>query len=166
MRRVRNKQKLVPDDRVVISVASLLKGKVDAVKYEKGFSNKHIAANCHTNTVYNKVLYRLLELMIMDVIEGDLVYFHRETKARFSVHYWMTHPELIEGKGIHDDMETNLVDLSKTNYRMPVIVFDPGYKDSPLCLTYIPSYLYGMLIDKVNEGKKYPQSIKRLWFEK
>jgi hypothetical protein len=165
MRKTKNKQRLKSDDRIVLSVSDLLHEKVDKIKYNDGFSNSDITKARNTSAVYNKVLFRLMELMIMDVIEGDLVYFNRRSKARFSVHYWMTHKELIEGKGIHDNMETELVDLTKTNYRMPVIAFDPGYKNSKLCLTYIPKYLYGMLIDKVNEGKKYPQSNKRFWFE-
>jgi hypothetical protein len=56
-------------------------------------------------------------------------------------------------------MKIPLVDFKVTNYRMPIF-FDPGYKASTVCECFIPPYLYSMLIDEVNKGKKYPKVIR------
>ena len=155
---------LKPDDAIVTGVTQLFRNKVNKIEMEgKAYD---ISGERRVSSVYNVVFFKLMELMIMDVIEGNLVYFHKATGAKFSVHDWLVHSELIEGKGIHDNMMTPLVDLKVTGYKMPVIVFDPGYKNSALCKVFIPQYLYSMLVHKVNEGKKYFKSNKKLWYEK
>jgi hypothetical protein len=55
-------------------------------------------------------------------------------------------------------MKIPLVDFKVTNYRMPIILT----RDIKLqlCECFIPPYLYSMLIDEVNKGKKYPKVIR------
>jgi hypothetical protein len=50
--------------------------------------------------VYSTVLFRLLELIIMDVIAGHVVYFDRNVKSMFYVDYKPASQEIISGKGI------------------------------------------------------------------
>ena len=154
------------DERVVVTVVDLLKDRVDKIKYKKGFSNKDMTSDHGTTTVYAKVLFKLLELMILDVIEGHIVYFNKRVRSRFYVDYTPAGKNLIMGKGIKEEMKIPLVDFRVTKYRMPLIAFDPGYKNSSPCQAFIPSYLYSLLIEKVNSGKKYSKSTKDFWFNK
>lgn len=154
------------DERVVVTVVDLLKDRVKKIKYKKGFNNASITADHGTTTVYAKVLFKLLELMILDVIEGHIVYFSRRVKSRFYVDWTPAGKNLIMGKGIKDDMKIPLVDFKVTRYRMPLIAFDPGYTRSTPCQVYVPSYLYSLLVEKVNSGKKYTKSSKDFWFNK
>lgn len=154
------------DERVVVTVVDLLKDRVDKIKYKKGFSNRDITADHGTTTVYAKVLFKLLELMILDVIEGHIVYFNKRVKARFYVDYTPAGKNLIMGKGIKKDMKIPLVDFKVTRYRMPLIAFDPGYRRATPCQVYVPSYLYSLLVEKINAGKKYTKSTKDFWFNR
>ena len=63
-------------------------------------------------------------------------------------------------------MKIPKVDFRVSGYRMPMVAFDPGYPNSTPCEVFVPSYLYSMLIDKVNSGMKYTKSIKDFWFNK
>jgi hypothetical protein len=76
----------------------------------------------------------------------------------FYVDYKPASQEIISGKGIKENMKIPLVDFKVTNYRMPIILLT-GYKASTVCEFFIP-YLYSMLIDEVNKGKKYPKVIR------
>jgi len=154
------------DERVIVSVADLLQDRLDAIKYKPGHKASSITSDSGTSRVYSTILFRLLELMIMDVIEGHVVYFDKKVKSMFFVDYKPASQEIIKGKGIKENMKIPLVDFRVTNYRMPIIAFDPGYKSSTLCECYVPPYLYSMLIEKVNQGKKYPKSTKDFWCNK
>jgi hypothetical protein len=154
------------DQRVIVSVADLLQDRLENIKYKPGYGSRTITSDGGTSRVYSTVLFRLLELMIMDVIAGHVVYFDRNVKSMFYVDYKPASQEIISGKGIREDMKIPLVDFKATNYRMPIIVFDPGYKASTPCECFIPPYLYSMLIDEVNKGKKYPKSNKVFWKNK
>lgn len=159
-------RRLRANSAIVSSVTRLLENKVDKIKFKEGFKAADITTDKGTPLAYNKIFFRLMELMMLDVIEGNIVCFNKNTNACFYVHDWITHKELFEGKGIKEDRKIPLVDFKATGYKMPVVVFDPGYRDSELCKVFIPEYLYGMLIERVNEGKKYPKTVKKLWFEK
>lgn len=154
------------DPRVIVSVADLLQDRLENIKYKPGHGARSISSDGGTTRVYSTVLFKLLELMIMDVIAGNIVYFDRKVKSMFYVDFKPASQELIRGKGIKEDMKIPLVDFKVTKYRMPIIVFDPGYKASTPCECFIPPYLYSMLIDEVNKGKKYPKSNKVLWRNK
>jgi hypothetical protein len=95
----------------------------------------------------------------MDVIAGHVVYFDRNVKSMFYVDYKPASQEIISGKGIKENMKIPLVDFKVTNYRMPIILLT-RYKASTVCECFIPPYLYSMLIDEVNKGKKYPKVIR------
>jgi hypothetical protein len=154
------------DQRVIVSVADLLQDRLENIKYKPGSGSRTITSDGGTSRVYSTVLFRLLELMIMDVIAGHVVYFDRSVKSMFYVDYKPASREIISGKGLKENMKIPLVDFKATNYRMPIIVFDPGYKASTPCECFIPPYLYSMLIDEVNKGKKYPKSNKVFWKNK
>lgn len=154
------------DERVIVSVADLLQDRLEGIKYKPGCGSRTITSDGGTSRVYSTILFRLLELMIMDVIEGHVVYFDKTVKSMFYVDYRPASQELISGKGIREDMKIPLVDFKVTNYRMPIIAFDPGYKRSTPCECFIPPYLYTMLIEKINSGKKYPKSTKDFWRNK
>lgn len=157
---------LQSDERVVVTVKDLLQHKVNKIKYKKGFTNKDISSDLGTTSVYSKVLFKLLELMIMDVIEGHIVYFNRKSKARFYVDWTPASPALIAGKGLKENMRIPKVDFKKSGYRMPLVAFDPGYAKSTPCQVYVPAYIYSMLVNKVNEGMRYTKSAKDFWFNK
>jgi hypothetical protein len=55
-------------------------------------------------------------------------------------------------------MKIPLVDFKVTNYRMPILLTRD--KASTVCECFIPPYLYSMLIDEVNKGKKYQKVIR------
>jgi len=151
---------------IVVPMADLLAGELKKIKYKKGFSNKDIVSDGGTTRAYSAVLFRLMELIVMDVIAGHIVYFNKRVGSRFYVDYQPAGPELIRGKGIKENMDFPLVDLRVTRYRMPIIAFDPGYKNSSPCICIVPKYLYAMLIDAVNKGKKYPKGTKDFWYNK
>lgn len=155
--------KFKTDERVIVSVADLLHDRLEPIKYNKGFNAKSITSDGGTSRVYSTVLFRLLELMIMDVISGNIVYFDRKVKSMFYVDYKPASENMILGEGITEDMKIPLIDFKVTRYRVPVILFDPGYSTSTPCECYIPPYLYSMLIEEVNKGKKYPKSKKVFW---
>jgi hypothetical protein len=151
---------------VVIPMSDLLAGELKKIKYKNKFNNKDIVSDGGTSRVYNAVLFRLMELIIMDVIEGHIVYFNKRAGSKFYVDYQPAGQELIKGKGIKDNRGFPLVDLRVTRYRMPIIAFDPGYKSSTPCVCIIPKYLYALLIEAVNKGKKYPKGVKNFWYNK
>lgn len=154
------------DERVIVSVADLLQDRLDLVKYKPGCTSRSITSDGGTSRVYSTVLFRLMELMIMDVIAGHVVYFDKKVKSMFYVDYKPASQSIIMGKGIKKDMKIPLVDFKVTNYRMPIIAFDPGYSASTPCECFVPPYLYSMLIEEVNKGRKYPKSTKDFWRNK
>jgi hypothetical protein len=78
----------------------------------------------------------------------------------FYVDYKPASQEIISGKGIKENMKIPLVDFKVTQLQNANNTFDPGYKASTVCECFIPPYLYSMLIDEVNKGKKYPKVIR------
>jgi len=151
--------------KIITPLSELLHGKVDKIKYKKGFSNKDIVSDHGTSQVYAKILFKLLELMIMDVIEGYIVYFNKYSTSFLYVDTRPVSQAFIKGEYDKEDMKIPKIDLKVTNYRTPFIAFDPGGHGTP-CLVNVPIYLFSLLIEKVNEGKKYAKSTKDFWINK
>jgi hypothetical protein len=86
------------DQRVIVSVADLLQDRLENITYKPGHGSRTITSD--TSRVYSTVLFRLLELIIMDVIAGHVVYFDRNVKSMFYVDYKPASQEIISGKGI------------------------------------------------------------------
>lgn len=152
------------DERVVIPAPDFLRDKVTQIKYKKGFKNADIDSHHKTPGVYNKILFRLLELMVMDVIEGHTVYFNKRTKARIYVDYRDVLMRNIKSADRLAKAHIPRVDFSITRMRTPFIAFDTGHAKSTPCLLKTPEYLYIDLINQINKGKKYAKSMKEFFF--
>lgn len=150
--------------KVVVTFTELIKGHMGTPKYKKGFSNKDIVAAHNNDLVYNRMLFRLLELMIMDVINGDVVYFNKKAGSKMYVDMHPASPAMIKGKGL-GKKDTEKIDFNVTRYRVPFIAYDPGGERS-MCKVFIPKYLYNELVRKANSGKRYPKGLKKFWFDK
>lgn len=148
------------DDRVIVSVVDLLHDKLKPIKYKPGFTAKSINSDHGNSRAYSTILFKLMELMIMDVIAGNIVYFDRKVKSMFYVDFYPAPEAMIRGEGRHENNKIDLIDFSVTRYRVPFIAFDPGYKNSTVCFCHIPPYLYNALIQEVNNGRTYPKSTK------
>lgn len=150
--------------KVVVTFTELIKGNMGAPKYKKGFSNKDITVDHGNDITYNRMLFRLFELMVMDVINGDVVYFNKKLGSKMYVDMHPASPAMIKGKGLNK-RKVELIDFSVTRYRVPFVAFDPGGCRS-MCKVIIPMYLYNELIRNVNKGQKYPKGLKKFWFDK
>lgn len=153
------------DARVTIPAPDFFKGK-KRIKYKKGFKNADIDSRHKTTGVYTKVFFRLLELMVMDVIEGDVVYLNKRTKARLYVDYREVLFKNILSAAKLARPHIPKVDFSLTKMRTPFIAFDTGYVNSSPCFVRIPEYLYIDLIHKINGGKRYSKGMKDFWFNR
>lgn len=153
------------DDRVSIPATSFFKDK-DRIKYKKGFTNADIDTRHKTSGVYTKIFFRLLELMIMDVLEGHVVYLNKRTKARFYVDYRDVLLKNVISAEKLAKPHIPRVDLTLTKMRTPIIAFDSGHANSSLCFVRIPEYLYIDMINKVNSGKKFSRGKKEFWFNR
>jgi hypothetical protein len=58
-------------DQRVVSVADLLQDRLENITYKPGHGSRTITSDGGTSRVYSTVLFRLLELIIMDVIAGS-----------------------------------------------------------------------------------------------
>jgi hypothetical protein len=161
-----NLKRFTTSPNVIVPMADLLDKELKKIKFKEGFTTKDITSDGGTSRVYSAVLFRLMELIVMDVIAGDIVYFNKRVGSRFYVDFKPAGTEIINGEGVTEDMGFPLVDLRVTRYRMPIIVFDPGYKTSSPCTCIVPKYLYAMLIEEVNKGRKYPKGTKEFWYNK
>ena len=138
----------------VSGLARLLKKrkKLPKIRYTKGHRINDISKNRVNVEVFIKILFRLLELMLMDVAEGKTVYFDRKRKSRFFVAMIPAGSDAIMGKGLKED--SLKVDLKTSKYTLPQYAFDPGGRANP-AKVFVPEYLWEMLVDNVNMGKKY-----------
>lgn len=150
---------------VVVSFTKLFKGHTKKIKYKEGFRNKDITTNRRTTHVYNKIMYTLFELMIIDVIEGHVVYLDKKRGARLYVDFMAAPASVIEGKNIKKDRKAPLIDLQVTGYKMPFIAYDPG-GSTHVCKMNIPMHLYTQLVLAVNTGKKYIGGTKKFWYDR
>lgn len=165
---MKDKNKFVTHERVIVCVADLLQGRLEKIKHKPGYTNKDITSDGGTTRAYSKILFRMIELMILDVIAGDVVYFDRRRKSRLYVDYKPATERMILGEGLD---KTNRVideeiDFTITRYRVPIIAFDPGYAQANPCEVRIPPYLYNKLIKAVNSGKRYSKSPKDFYYNK
>jgi hypothetical protein len=150
---------------IVTPLTVLLEGSVKKIDHKQGFTNKDITSNHSTEYAYSTIMYKLMELVILDVIEGNIVYLDSKRKAKVYVDYEPAKTEMIMGKNA-DNAIIPLIDFRASKYRVPIIVFDTGYKDSSLMKCFLPKYLYGALVEKVNTGKQYPKGTKIYWANK
>ena len=153
------------DRDIIVSFAKLIKGHTETIKYKKGFTNKDITSNRRTTHVYSKIMYHLFELMIDDVISGDVVYLDKKRGAMFYVDFMKAPESVILGKSFKKNIKAPLIDLKVTNYRMPFIAYDPG-GDTYVCKMIIPLHLYSRLVTEVNKGKKYVKGTKKFWYDR
>lgn len=156
-----NFKKEVTDDRVEIPIREFFKDRLDEIKYKEGYSNRDIYSRGYTTGVYTVILFKLLELIVLDVIEGMIVIFNKKRDAKFYVDYHPASTDMILGKTEKKDNSVPKVDFKKSKYRIPFIAFDSGYKGSNAGKVIIPNYLYAYLVDKVNSGFKYSSGTKR-----
>ena len=161
---VKHKHSLQMDPRVTVPVKELLQNRVRKIKYKKGFSNADIVSDHGTTSVHARIIFTLFELMILDVISGDIVYIDKKRKNRFYVEMKTVSKEFIEGKGITDKMKIPMLDLRASKYKAPFIAYDTGYRITAPCDVFIPSYLFSYLIDEVNKGRRYSKANKRFNF--
>ena len=164
------RQKTVADIRAlkqefIISCVRLFENTVPDIKHKKGFTNKDITSNKSNHYAYSVILYKLLELVLLDVIDGNIVYLDAKKAAKLYVDTAPARPEIILGKNA-EKAKIPLIDFRASGYKVPIVIFDTGYKSSSLMQCYIPKYLYSALIDNVNRGKKYPKGNKVFWENK
>jgi len=163
---MKNKHSLKMDPRITVTAVDLLQHRVKRIKYKKGFSNVDIVSDHGTTAAYSKIIFSLFELMILDVIAGDIVYIDKKRKNRFYVETKTVSKEFIDGKGITENMRIPMLDLSVTKYKAPFIAYDTGYLSAAPCDVFVPSYLFSALIEEVNNGKKYSKVNKKFNFAK
>jgi hypothetical protein len=110
-------------------------------------------------------MYKLLELILLDVIDGNIVYLDPKRSSKLYVDTAPARAEIIMGKNA-ENAKIPLIDFRASGYKVPVVVFDTGYASSSLMQCFVPKYLYAALIDNVNIGKKYPKGNKVFWENK
>lgn len=137
----------------ITGLARLIRGKMPKIIWKKGHSIKEVDPGRHNVIVFGKILFKLLEYMFLDVVDGHIVYFDRVRKSRFFIAFLPVFQKRMEHYK-EEDTKYN-VDFSVTNYTLPIFAFDPGYELANPAKVYVPEYLYEILIENVNEGKKY-----------
>ncbi|MCK5787965.1 MAG: hypothetical protein KAH32_03130 [Chlamydiia bacterium] len=147
-----------------LTVRKILQGRVLNVEYKDGFNCGDVNSLNNNSAVYSDVLFKLFELMALDVIAGDVVKFEEKSSAMLFIDTETAKSEIISGKGLHEDMKFPLIDFKKTQYMVPFMAIDSGHKDSTLAKFVLPKYLYGMLITEFNNGKRYIKSSKEFAF--
>lgn len=122
-----------------------------------------------SEAAYVKVIYRLMELILLDVADGTIVVVDKKRDAKFFVDFRPSSTAMIQGKGWKEAGERGnripRIDIRKFGYKDPIFAFDPGGK-AFLTLVRAPKYLYSVLIENANAGTKYPKSIKQFkWYK-
>ena len=160
-----------PDDdwEVYIKIAQNLKdiiNKFRPVKYKKGFGSKSVAETIPQ--VYIKVLFKLLELILLDVAAGTVVVGDKKRNSRFYVGFMPAHPNMIAGKGWKEKEGKDRIpkiDLHKLNYKVPIFAYDTGHPKSFPAMVRAPKYIYSVLVENANSGVKYAKVNKKFWWE-
>ena len=150
---------------IIVPCTRLFEGAVPRINYSKGYSNKSITSNHSTEYAYSTIMYKLFELIILDVIAGNIVYLDSKRKAKLYVDSKPATTEIIMGKNA-EKAGISLIDFRASRYTIPVMIFDTGYKSSTLMQCFLPKYLYSALVDNINSGKKYPKGTKVFWANK
>jgi len=149
-------------DIVVKAVELFSKAKVKTIKFNDGMSaEKFLKRKEGAPVVTNKIIGSLMELMILDVINGDIVYFNKKLNSSFSVNSRPILSNFFKGKS-HKGVVTPVpkLDVAAAGFKYPIIVFDPGREGDRLMLTVVPRFLYALLTDNINNGKRYIKSSK------
>ncbi|MCK5788545.1 MAG: hypothetical protein KAH32_06080 [Chlamydiia bacterium] len=110
-----------------------------------------------------KITFKLLELILADVLEKVDVVLDRKIGARIFVYMEKVHDVLIQGKNLKKN--SAVVDLTKTNYTLPAFAYFSGNTESSLAKIHAPLYLWEALVAKVNSGVKYakPAGVFFFW---
>ena len=141
--------------------------KFDLIKTKKGYTLYNLVPNYRKSDVYTRVLFQLLELMLIDVAAGDVVFLDRKRKARRYVVFKPASKNMLLGKGYNKKSKVPKIDFKATNYKVPMFAFDPGYAGSVPAFVRVPTHIYSILIDEANTGRKYSKPAgKKFWFEK
>lgn len=144
----------------ITGIGRLIKGKTPKIEYTEGNTIRDVpglATSRHVIEVYIKVLFRLLEFMLLDVAAGYTVYFDKKRNSRFFVVFLPVGENYIKGKGLK--ATTSKVNLKITKYKEPRFGFDPGYAGSTPTQVIVPEYIHDVLIEEVNEGRKYARPL-------
>ena len=145
----------------------LLEGRKFKIEYKEGESISSVPGlkgSRHVAEVFVKVLFRLLEFMMLDVAAGHTVYFDKKVKSRFFVVMAPVGEDFIKGKGLTKG--SIKIDLKATKYKQPRFAFDPGYEKSTPAFVYAPEYIYAALVEEANAGMRYTRPTgKKFYFE-
>lgn len=140
--------------------------KFDLIKTKKGYTIADLAPNYRKSDVYTRVLFQLLELMLIDVAAGNIVYLDKKRKARLYVVFKPASKNMLLGRGLKKDSKIPKINFKATKYRVPMFAFDPGYENSTPAFVRVPTHIYAILIDEANTGRRYPKPVgKKFWFE-
>jgi len=154
------------DTTIIRSMKDIIKD-YKKIEFKKGHTLAELIPNKYKSAVYNWVMYYILELMLMDVANGDIVFLDKKRKSRLYVVFKDATPNMLAGKG-YDEKKSKIpkIDFKVTGYKVPFFAFDPGYEDAHPALLHVPAYLYSILIEQANTGIKYPKpALKKFWFE-
>ena len=150
------------DARIVIPAIELFfDGAVKTIKYNEGVTSHSFTAGMGITVAARRILNTLVELMILDVLEGKVVYFNKKLNSSFSVNHRPVMDSFFKGSS-HENTKVAIpkLDVIKSGFKYPIVVFDPGREKDQLCLTVIPRVFYALLTDNINNGKTYPKSTK------
>lgn len=153
------------DAKIIKSLRDIMEFK--RIKYKKGFSNRSLTTTHKTSIVYMHVLFTMLELMLLDVVDGDTVFLDKKKGSRLYVDSRPVDVAMVGGKGWDEKKaKSPKVDLRASGYRMPIFAFDPGPSTSRPALIHAPWYIYTALVENINAGKKYGKPLKRFWYDR
>jgi len=148
---------------IIVPATRILQlGGLKTIKFNKGMSaEKFLGVKEGAPRVAKKILGSLIELMMLDVIEGDYVYLNKQMNASISVNNKPILDSFFSAES-HPNTQTEIpkLDVIKAEFKYPIIVFDPGREKDRLMLTVIPRFLFALLIDNVNSGKIYTKNKK------
>ncbi|MCK5788093.1 MAG: hypothetical protein KAH32_03795 [Chlamydiia bacterium] len=136
------------------------------IKFNVGWRVHDISRD--TKAIYIRVLFRLLELITLDVANGTVVIVDKKRGSKFYVASRSASKSMIEGKGWEKAQKKSdsipKLDLMKLGYKVPFFAFDPGGKLRPV-MVMVPKYIYAVLVENANKGMKFAKSSKSFIWE-
>jgi hypothetical protein len=115
------------DQRVIVSVADLLQDRLENITYKPGHGSRTITSDGGTSRVQHCVVsitrahnYGRYCRACSILRSKCKVYVLRRLQTCITRNYRV--------RGIKENMKIPLVDFKVTNYRMPIILFDPDIK--------------------------------------
>jgi hypothetical protein len=153
------------DTTIIYSFPKIVK-EFKKIGFKVGHTLEQLIKNKDKSAIYNRIIFYTIELMLLDVAAGDIVYLDKKKNSRFYVVFRAASPGMIKGNGYSKKSKIPKLDFEKSNYKVPFFAFDPGYPDAHPAIMYAPNYIYSVLIENVNAGVKYPKpASKKFWFE-